>query len=331
MGISDLEEHVQAPIFRRSTRQAGHPNEKARLIPSVLLALGFLLTEIERCYEQLSQHVAPFGLVLLVRHRWRVSRSRIKSIEFSSEKTDELDGALQHHREVPNNGKTLAVILNRNLCGEINIRLKIRISRGQTDCEEFYAVVSNTLQKGGRHTVDCSRFTWMHADCRSKGHCATYDQQEAMLVDDAPIIEKGQKIQSRIWTHVWLHRLNQLFRGRRDSLNTSALTGRQVFFSRGADGKLVRGNMSSALFLNQGPHQMIKGRPKQVDNLATNCGEPQWDIQLTESLKDIVTALVLKFFDYSVRVRMRRNESFDLRIEILDVLFGHFNLGTYAV
>lgn len=251
--------------------------------------------------------------------------ARHSSTKFSSELINKLHSSLKRESERLDQCKTFSFPLHRYLSNEICICLKL-IFRGQKDAKEFYALISYTPEIRGRHPIDCHVFTGIHSDHFPKSSRRSNNQQKTMLVDDVPFIEFRKKVILRIGTHIRLYRFDDFFCGSRNALYTSALTGLNEFFSRGANGELMASGMSSALFFNKSPHQMIKGGSKEVDDFPSKNCESGRRSKLPVSRKDIVKSIVLELFDYSVRVRVSQDEGSNLKIEILDVLFGPLNL-----
>jgi hypothetical protein len=256
------------------------------------------------------------------------------SIELSVETIDDTNSVAKHSSQARNHRNAFVFDFERYLRGEIHICLKGSMSGTEIDSKDFYALIGYSPENRRRESVDLdARLFGIHFKFPAQlaGPC-DYEGQP-MLVDHAPLI-KGENsgfIPDGKWNAVRLYGFDEFFTSRREALYTSTLTGRSEFFSRGADGKLVRGGMSSTLFFNQAPDQMVQGGSEVIKNFSDENGEANRNDEFAKEREHICSSIVLEFADYSVGVRICRDECIDLGIQISDVLFGPLNLAPYAV
>jgi hypothetical protein len=154
-----------------------------------------------------------------------------------------------------------------------------------------------------------------------------YDQQQAMLVFNVIAVEGIEDRGGRpIPSIVRLFAFDEPLSGKRDALYLSAINGRFEFLRRLCDGKAVVFVDGSTPLANHGHDEMIKTGAQLVNNLAGNDRDARGQRAILKAYPLVGTSFVLRLSDNSVGLGIGKKEGVNLGLEVLDVLFGPFNL-----
>lgn len=230
-------------------------------------------------------------------------------------------------------------ILKRYLRKELCICIKIRVRFLQADSEDFYAIVSNSVESGWGQ-IDDRRdscvgrgFILVGTDMNMMrdGKRATNHEQQSMLVGVVPFAKQVQRGRGCVRSIIGLYRLDDFLCGVRNAVYQSSRTGLFEFFARGADGELMSPRWSAALFFNESANQMVQAGSKLVEDFPDQDREPIRDSKFAKSYKDVVSSLILELADNAIWVGVGENKFADFTVEILDAFFGPLNLGSNSI
>ena len=218
-------------------------------------------------------------------------------------------------------------LIKRYHRGELCIWVKFR-TLGTPDACDLYALFRKA---SGREYAEVMRdgmpsVVGVDAHRIHESTCG-HNQQEAMLVFNVVAVEgiedrRGCPIPSIVRLFAFDEPLSRKGNG----LYLSAIHGRFEFLGRFRNGETVIRTDGFTLMENHRDNQVIKAGSEMVNDLARDDGEAQRQSTILKAYPSIGTSFVLRLSDNSVGLGIGKEEGINLGLEVLDVLFGPFNL-----
>ena len=134
----------------------------------------------------------------------------------------------------------------------------------------------------------------------------------------------------RSGAHVRLLRPDQALGAGAYACNVSAVCGLVKFLNSGAQGERVIPAWRAAVFRHKRADKPVQTRAQEIDGLASQNREPDWNRARALYYEGVGKAIVLELSEHGVCARIS-DEGIGLEFELLDYLVGPLNLGPAAV
>ena len=224
-------------------------------------------------------------------------------------------------------------LLKRYLEGDIGICLKIRCGFGEINSPELYAVFSDLNGVWGAEpnniwqiAMDVENPRFPNSDLLTDCCSCSHENKELVFIRIVELAD-GRKDgiigSSRSATRLYS---SQDFTGfGANILYCSLLTGVSEFFLRGINGELVPFLNRIGGSQNESCEQMVETGSQIVDDFTRKDSKPVRNITFEPSYKDIISRVVLRLTNDSVRFLVRPDKGTNLVIEIVDAFVGPLN------
>lgn len=220
-------------------------------------------------------------------------------------------------------------LIERYLRGKLCLWVKLRVC--SLNPREFYALFRKASETCvGRHSLTRRRHDGLSvppldAHLAHEGACAN-DQKQAVLVSNVQVMDGLENRGLRIPTTVGLYSPDEFNCGSGDALYFSATHLVFEFARLGANGEPMSIVDGVSPLLDQCGNKMIQAGTKTVDDLAGQNGKSGWKRNVLKSMPDICAAFDIALSDKAAWIRLAREKHLSFEFEILDLLFGPFNL-----
>lgn len=228
-------------------------------------------------------------------------------------------------------------LLKRYMANKMNIQLQVRSRSIEGHRTDYCAILTyrkkfrpsphdlRQLEMGIGLTRRFNTRDILEFHPMPKMGISTDENQGLMFVPNIVFMEKHEGRFFGLPSRVRLYGTDDFFRGRRDALYHSAVTGRFEFLSCNADGELGVPPGGLTVVGDKRPKQMVQAGAQVMDNFSSDNTEAYRQWAAICSI-DILRRPILMLTDNSI-VRCRPLiEGSDVVCEFVDVLFGPLNL-----